>query len=260
MAGATEAATWEEMLPPGTTIPEGAAGNLGYSIALEYDGPPVAYEVPRIAPVDMADVPTAEPVSASYGLLGNGGAAVPVFRPPASRARAEPPQARRGAGPVDSAPRDEAARARQEPPSPVQVRRSSEFAHSGPQNEGYSDSRRSVSRESAPSYRGQNDGGRHAMAAPEGRRSHVVTFGPADDSKYDQSSELDDTRSEQFVAVTRTEKRGKTCDRCGKSKWESKESSIVCDKRYCVWLLPAQGHGIDAGRPQVYHLHWPADL
>ena len=54
MAGATETATWEEMLrrmlPPGTAIPEGAAGNLDYSIALEYDGPPVAYEVPRIAP------------------------------------------------------------------------------------------------------------------------------------------------------------------------------------------------------------------
>ncbi|KAF7092837.1 hypothetical protein CFC21_095290 [Triticum aestivum] len=257
MAGATETATWEEMLrrmlPPGTAIPEGAAGNLDYSIALEYDGPPVAYEVPRIAPVDMADVPTAEPVSASYGLLGNGGAAVPVapvFRPPASRARAEPPRARRGAGPADSAPRDEASRpatrARQEPPSPVQVRRSSEFAHSGPQNEGYSDSdddsRRSVSRESAPSYQGQSDGGRHAMAAPEGRRSHVVTFGLADDSKYDQSSELDDTRSEQFVAVTRTEKRGKTCDRCGKRKWESKESCIVCDKRYCGYcLLRAMG-------------------
>ena len=222
MAGAVEeGSNWEEMLrrmlPPGTTIPE---GNLDYSIALEYDGPPVAYEVPTIDPVDMADVPTAEPVSGSYRLGNSVVPVAPVFRP-APRARAQ----------------------REEPAPPALVRGSSEPVNSAPQNEGDSDQdddSRPVSREFARSWQGQTDGSR--PAAPDGRRSHVVTFGLAHDSKYDDSSELDDTRSEQLVAVTRKEKKGKTCDRCGKRKWESKESCIVCDKRYCGYcLLRAMG-------------------
>ena len=50
-------ADWEDlvrrMFPPGTTIPEPPA-NLDYSIALEYDGPPVSYELPRIDPAARA--------------------------------------------------------------------------------------------------------------------------------------------------------------------------------------------------------------
>ena len=41
------------MFPPGTTIPEPPA-NLDYSIVLEYDGPPVSYELPRIDPAARA--------------------------------------------------------------------------------------------------------------------------------------------------------------------------------------------------------------
>ena len=50
-------ADWEDlvrrMFPPGTTIPEPPA-NLDYSIALEYDGPPVSYELPWIDPAARA--------------------------------------------------------------------------------------------------------------------------------------------------------------------------------------------------------------
>jgi len=55
--------SWQEMmrriLPPGTAVPE-APPNLDYSIALEYHGPPVPYELPRDDPVE---IPTAEPAS-----------------------------------------------------------------------------------------------------------------------------------------------------------------------------------------------------
>ncbi|KQK19749.1 extra-large guanine nucleotide-binding protein 3 [Brachypodium distachyon] len=233
MAGGGGGANWEvmvrRMLPPGTAIPE-APANLDYSIALEYDGPPVSYEVPRIDPVDMAAVPTAEPVSGTHP-LGNGRAVpvAPVFRP-ASRLRAQPL-----------------------PPPPAQVRRSSESANSASSGD---DGSRSVSHEFARSV--QSEGGR--PAAPEGRKSHVVTFGLAEDSKYDdESMELEDSRSEQFVAVTRKEKRGRTCNRCGKRKWESKEACIVCDKRYCSYCLLRAMGSMPEGRKCITCIGQPID-
>jgi hypothetical protein len=236
MAGAVGGeGNWEEMLrrmlPPGTAIPE---GNLDYSIALEYDGPPVAYEVPRIDPVDMADVPTAEPVSGSYRLGNSVVPVAPVFRP----RRADPA------------------------PPPARVRGNSESANSAPHDAGDSDhdeDSRQASREFARSWQGHMDSNRPAVAAPEGRRSHVVTFGLADDSKYDDSSELDDTRSEQFVAATRKEKRDKTCDRCGRRKWEGKESCIVCDKRYCGYCLLRAMGSMPEGRKCITCIGRPID-
>ncbi|KAG8065973.1 hypothetical protein GUJ93_ZPchr0004g39243 [Zizania palustris] len=51
------------MVPPGMA-------NLDYWIALEYDGPPVSYELPRINLVDLPGIPTTQPVSDPLG-LGN---------------------------------------------------------------------------------------------------------------------------------------------------------------------------------------------
>ena len=41
----------KKMLPPGASIPDDAS-NLDYSIAIQYVGPPVSYEVPRVEPFD----------------------------------------------------------------------------------------------------------------------------------------------------------------------------------------------------------------
>nr|POF19847.1 extra-large guanine nucleotide-binding protein 3 [Quercus suber] len=52
------------MLPPRASPPEDAT-KLDYSIAMEYEGPPVSYEVPKVEPLDVNSraIPIAEPLS-----------------------------------------------------------------------------------------------------------------------------------------------------------------------------------------------------
>ncbi|XP_077236186.1 extra-large guanine nucleotide-binding protein 3-like [Tasmannia lanceolata] len=65
----SEEKRWEEvlrkMLPPGAPLPD--EEQLDYSIAMEYDGPPVSYEVPKVEPLDIdsLSVRSSSPVSVS---------------------------------------------------------------------------------------------------------------------------------------------------------------------------------------------------
>ncbi|KAL6861408.1 hypothetical protein ACP4OV_017108 [Aristida adscensionis] len=242
-AGGGGGGEWEDMVrklfPPGTTIPE--AANLDYSIALEYDGPPVSYELPKINPVDIPAIPTAEPASGPLG-LGNGVVPVaPVIGPV------------RPSLPVSQV----AQRAGQ---SGAQARRRSEPVNPAFQDEEFSDEdshdSRSVSHEpaTAKSLQGRNAS---RPSAPQGRRAQVVTFGLDEDSKY-ESKEFDEA-SEQYVAVTRKEKKGRTCCRCGKNKWESKESCIVCDAKYCSYCLLRAMGSMPEGRKCITCIGQPID-
>jgi hypothetical protein len=237
-AEAMDGSTWEDMmrriLPPGTPIPE-APPNLDYSIALEYDGPPVSYELPRVDPVEIPAIPMAEPVSGPQ-MLGNGGGlpVAPVVDPirlPVSRIA-------RCADPVS-----------------MQVGGSSESVNSVLQNEEFDeeDDSRSHSHNSAQSSPGPHN----RTDMQEGRRAPVVTFGFTPDSKY-ENKEFEEM-SEQYVAVTKKEKRKRACHRCGKRKWESKESCLVCDARYCSYCVLRMMGSMPEGRKCVTCIGQPID-
>ncbi|CAL5050437.1 unnamed protein product [Urochloa decumbens] len=245
---AAGAGDWEDlvrrMFPPGTTIPEPPA-NLDYSIALEYDGPPVSYELPRIDPVNIpAIIPTADPVSGPMGLANGAVPVAPVVgRPRGANPPAPPPRAAQ----PQRAHHSSAPQARGS--SPAAARDEEEYSDDD------SDSR------SAKSLPGHTAAARPAAAAQEGRRAQVVTFVAAEEDRrrYDESTELDDASSEQYVAVTRAEKKGRTCNRCGKSKWEAKESCIVCDARYCGHCLLRAMGSMPEGRKCIPCIGQPID-
>ncbi|KAG1359096.1 extra-large guanine nucleotide-binding protein 3 [Cocos nucifera] len=211
MEAALEKDSWQEMLrrrlPPGTPIPE-APANLDYSIAIEYDGPPVPYDLPRVDPVELSSsaIPTAEPVGNSHRSVN--GAVLLVVDPiplPVSRiARCTDPhsQCPQASGSLEPV---------------VSVLQNQEFSDDGSQSES------AGSTHSVPQTR---------QLASEAKRVSVVTFENVEKS---ESKELYEEVSAypQYVGVSRKEKRKRVCYRCGKRKWETKESCLVCHARYC---------------------------
>lgn len=256
MAGAAAGrGDWEDlvrrMFPPGTTIPE-PPPNLDYSIALEYDGPDVSYELPRIDPICVPAIPTAEQASGPLGLgLGTGVVPVaPVIGPAAAARAANPPAP--GASRAGGGAAHRAAAAQAQPTA--RARRGSSPSRD---EDGCSDDDE------------EEDGSRPPRSSrpavpTEGRRPQVVTFGEPEDGKY-ESRDFDaaSAEQEQYVAVTRpaVERKGRRtcCHRCGKSKWETKEACTVCDARYCAHCLLRAMGSMPEGRKCVTCIGQPID-
>ncbi|PKA61658.1 Guanine nucleotide-binding protein alpha-1 subunit [Apostasia shenzhenica] len=247
MAETLEGKTWEEMLkqilPPGTSIPD-ASANLDYSIAIEYDGPPVGYELPTVDPVSMScftSIPTADPFSDSQSqLVANGAGPPPVMDPirlPISRI----------AGCAGS------------PPLSPRGSRSSESVVSVLQNQEFSDASHSQSPGSPHSSATvQSSPGRQPnQPANEVKRVSVVTFENVQKSDNNEFY-VGGSASPQYVAVSKKEKRKRVCYRCGKRKWE-RESCLVCSARYCSnCVLRAMG-SMPEGRKCVQCIGQPID-
>ncbi|KAJ0968052.1 hypothetical protein J5N97_024969 [Dioscorea zingiberensis] len=243
MAKTSQEKEWHEMLrrmlPPGTPIP-GPSTNLDFSIALEYDGPPVSYDLPQVDPVDISysSIPTAEPISISQRSLN--GVIAPVVDPiplPVSRV----------------------ARVTGSPSHSPQASGSSESVASVLQNQEFpsrSHSERSHSESAGSSH---SSPGSQPMNAPnEARRVTVVTFENVDKSDTKELY-LERSTSTQYVGVSRREKRRRACYRCGKRKWESKESCFVCDARYCCYCVLRAMGSMPEGRKCVTCIGQPID-
>ncbi|XP_031502264.1 extra-large guanine nucleotide-binding protein 3-like [Nymphaea colorata] len=252
MAEADEEKGWQDllrrMLPPGAPLPD--SGNLDYSIAVEYKGPPIPYEVPRVEPVDSA-IPTASMVkslpvaesSVSYS-------SPPMVEPIPLRGRMLAKSRFNASGPsVDREP----------DPDEDDCGKSGDFSGTNPlvlpQSTEYSSPRLSHSSESAASATRKPESSACSLSASprsvhsppgspprpatnEGKRT-VVTFSSIDRPGRKEVGSVRSTEKPQFrsgrraISAEKERKRG-ICNRCGRgNRLSDRESCLVCDARYC---------------------------
>ncbi|KAF8379014.1 hypothetical protein HHK36_028441 [Tetracentron sinense] len=234
---------WREMvrrmLPPGAHLPE-EVSDIDCSIALEYEGPPVSYEVPRVEPLDVnyPTIPTAsiaEPLSDSQRSVTY--AVTPVIEP-------IPLRVSYIAGVTGS------------PIQSPRISGSSESVVSVLQNPDSS----SGSPSASPGSVHNSAISPPKQAANEVKRAPVVTFNTVE--KY-EVKEVDAEKPifPEYVGVSKKEnkKKKRVCFRCGKGKWDSKESCLVCDSKYCSnCVLRAMG-SMPEGRKCVTCIGQPID-
>lgn len=227
---------WREMvrkmLPPGAPLPD-EESELDYSIAIEYNGPPVSYDLPRVEPLDVnsAAIPTAsiaEPPLESQRSVSRD--AAPMVEPipfPISR--------------LVSSPR---------------VFSSSESVVSVLQNPD------SSSASLSPSPRSVHNPPTNAskQLVNDLKRAPVVTFNTSDRSERKDNAEKKIFPENVGVSKEKKKKtRRRVCYRCGKGKWETKESCLVCDAKYCSnCVLRAMG-SMPEGRKCVTCIGDPID-
>ncbi|XWS49309.1 hypothetical protein CRYUN_Cryun13aG0152800 [Craigia yunnanensis] len=234
-----EGESWKElfrkMLPPGASLPEDSS-ELDYSIAMEYKGPPVAYELPRVEPLDVNShaIPTAEPLLESQRSVANTGPLViePIPLPVSYFAGVTSP-----------------------PTQSPRVSASSESVVSVLQNPDFS----SASPSASPGSVGNPPSNPPKQVVNEVKRVPVVTFNTVERSER-KEVDLDKSVFPENVGVSKEKKKKRrVCYRCGKRKWETKESCLVCDAKYCSnCVLRAMG-SMPEGRKCVTCIRQPID-
>lgn len=232
--------SWREMmrkvLPPGAPVPENSA-DFDYSIALEYKGPSVSYEVPRVEPVgvNIRTIPTAETFSESQSSAANG--SPPVVEPiplPVScivGVTSSPPQSPRGSASSESV---------------VSVLQNPEFSSASPS--------------ASPGSVNNPPRNLPKLVVNEVKKGPVVTFNTVDRSAR-KEVDVEKPAFPEYVGVSKEKKKKKrrVCYRCGKGKWETKESCLVCDAKYCSnCVLRAMG-SMPEGRKCVTCIGEPID-
>ncbi|KAF5730282.1 Extra-large GTP-binding protein 3 [Tripterygium wilfordii] len=243
---------WKEvlrkMLPAGAPLPD--EDQLDYSIAVEYDGPPLQYDVPRVDPLDIdsLSIRTTSVVSASE-LSG-----IPVVAPIGRKARSPFNWIRNGRVFKES-------RA-----SPVESERLS--SDSGAQIDGETGSFEKESENGTENFVDDSFSLR-SNSVRKPRFAAVVTFNTPRHSETEdygyssrQSCAADAEGSPDFgvAGKKRGEKKRGVCSRCGKgNRLKEKEVCLVCDSRYCRnCLLKAMG-SMPEGRKCVSCIGQPID-
>jgi hypothetical protein len=224
------------MLPPGAPMPEEGT-NLEYSIALEYEGPPVSYDLPKIEPLDMNMnvIPTA---SVAESFTESRGRSTKHESPPIVE-------------PIPL-PVSRIARVTSHSFQSPRASGSSESEVSVLENPDFSSASPSASPGSVQNNNNLN------------RRAPVVTFNTVDTTERNEADAAAQAYPE-YVGVSKEKKKKKktkrvrVCYRCGKGKWETKESCLVCSSKYCSnCVLRAMG-SMPEGRKCVTCIGEPID-
>ncbi|XP_043695477.1 extra-large guanine nucleotide-binding protein 3-like [Telopea speciosissima] len=256
-SGTEEEKKWEEalykMLPPSSSLPD--EDHVDYSIAFEYLGPPVSYDLPKVEPlgVDLISIPTASLVSVSDASSSPiARIAVPVM-PVASK-----------------------------------VPKFSKFVNGGP-GVGSNSIMRIESKGEETEETDCGDGGDEAAALSSVRdpssvsstafcdspqkpkRPEVVTFLSEEEwNKDDEDVELSSSRSRvtdqaQSTSPVLVRERGKerkkgVCSRCEKGNWlKEREACLVCDASYCRNCVLEAMSSMPEGRKCVSCIGQPID-
>ncbi|VFQ72943.1 unnamed protein product [Cuscuta campestris] len=220
------------MLPPGVPLPSEDA-NLDYSIALEYKGPPILYDLPKVEPIDtncnaIPRASGAESHSDSRRSMAHD-VLDPIPLPVSCIAGV-------------TSPRIQSPRVSRSSESQVSVL--SPGSSSG-----------SLSASPASAHNPAEDA--RIPVVNQGKRAPVVTFNTVDRSV----KKMEDRAFNEYVGVSKENKKKKTrlCCRCGKAKWETKEPCLVCDAKYCSsCVLRAMG-SMPEGRKCVSCIGEPID-
>ncbi|KAE9588270.1 putative guanine nucleotide binding protein (G-protein), alpha subunit [Lupinus albus] len=236
-----EDTSWKDMLrsmlPAGAPLPD--EDHLDYSIAVEYAGPPLNYDVPRVHPLEIATGTGAGSVrTPSVASSASNFSTGPIHRRFSRFSRVRNGGfSRESRSPVESQRPCSVSRTRLESRS-GEVDRSDV---SGELSAGFSDSAATLPN-SAPL---RSDG------EVEGKRPITVAFHTPKDSEDDNDGCLSpqsvatEPEGSLFVSARseNTLKKRRVCSRCGNgNRLKEKEACLVCDSRYCSnCVLKAMG-------------------
>lgn len=273
-SAAEEDKTWEEvlrrMLPAGAPLPD--EEQLDYSIAVEYEGPPVPYEVPKVDPLEIGSAASASLIRTASVASDHATSSIPVAMPVHPRFSRFSRVRNGGFG--------------REPRSPVESQRSSSVSRTQSQFDSRScdadrsdfsgeavaaeDGTSSASSPPVPNSSAAEGGG--SGGAGGAKRPITVTFNTPRDSDVDDDG--DSYMSPRSVATepvgspvsasaarngVQRKPRG-VCIRCGnRNRLKEKEACLVCDARYCSnCVLKAMG-SMPEGRKCVSCIGQPID-
>lgn len=240
--------SWEDalrkMLPAGAPLPD--EEHLDYSIAVEYQGPPITYEVPKVDPLHMESVSVRTSSLASVSDLSSIPVVMPINSKPTrfNRLRNGNYCSKELSTPVESQRSSSASRTQLELQNTVEM----EFTNGA--GESYFDSAR-------------------RPEAIDAKRAPVVTFATPRDSENEEdesdaySSAAEFSVGSPISAARNGQKSGKkpgVCTRCGRgNRLKEREACIVCEARYCSnCVLKAMG-SMPEGRKCVSCIGRPID-
>ncbi|XP_061375378.1 extra-large guanine nucleotide-binding protein 3-like isoform X2 [Gastrolobium bilobum] len=265
---AEEDKSWEDvlrrMLPAGAPLPD--EEHLDYSIAIEYEGPPVPYDVPRVDPLEIgaAAAAVASPIRTASFASDHAASSVPVVMPVHAR--------------FSRFSRVRNGGFSREMRSPVESQRSSSVSRTQSQFDSRSGEvdRSDFSGDVVADDGGSCESPNSAPAAPrngevQGKRPITVTFHTPkyseDDDDYNDGYLSPRSAATEPVGSTvgatssrNSEKNRWVCSRCGNgNRLKEKEACLVCDSRYCNnCVLKAMG-SMPEGRKCVSCIGQPID-